>query len=83
MARTTLDIEEPILDELKRLQQKEGTSLGALASSLLAEALAARKKPASARRFHWNARPLQPHVSLEDKDAVWAILDERKDRRRK
>ncbi|HYM60659.1 MAG TPA: antitoxin [Thermoanaerobaculia bacterium] len=83
MSRTTLDIEEPILDELKRLQEREGSSLGKLASSLLAEALAARKKPASARPFHWIARPIQPRVSLEDKDAVWAILDERKGRRRK
>ena len=83
MARTTIDIETPILDELKLIREKEGISLGALASSLLAEALAARKKPAAARRLRWNVRSMQPRVSLEDKDAVWAILAERKERRRR
>ena len=33
MPRTTIDIETPILEELKRLQEKEGVSLGALAST--------------------------------------------------
>lgn len=82
MPRTTIDIETPILEELKRLQEKEGVSLGALASTLLSDALAARKKPGPARRLRWNARPMNARVSLEDKDAVWAILDEPTPRRR-
>jgi len=82
MPRTTIDIEAPILDELKRLQEKEGISLGALASNLLADALAARKKPGAMRRLRWNARKMEARVSLEDKDAIWAILDQPKPRRR-
>lgn len=37
--RTTLDIDEPVLRELKQLQTKEGKSLGRLVSNLLARAL--------------------------------------------
>jgi len=81
MPRTTLDIDTPILEELKRIQDDEGTSLGALASSLLADALAARKKKAPHRQFHWNARSMQARVSLEDKDAIWAVLDQSREHR--
>lgn len=37
--RTTLDIDDPVLHELKRLRAKEGKSLSRLASDLLARAL--------------------------------------------
>jgi len=37
--RTTLDIDGPILSELKALQEQEGKSLGRLVSDLLARAL--------------------------------------------
>lgn len=76
MPRTTIDIDAPVLEELKRIQKKEGTSLGAVASSLLADALAARKTPATPRQFSWNTRSMEPRVSIDDKEAVWAILDE-------
>jgi len=79
MPRTTIDIDAPVLEELKRIQEREGTSLGAVASSLLADALAARKTPAAPRRFRWNSRSMQPRVSIDDKEAVWAILDEPND----
>ena len=37
--RTTIDIEDPILKEVKRLQRREGKSLGHLMSEPLAQAL--------------------------------------------
>ena len=37
--RTTLDIDDPVLRELKRRQAREGKSLGRLVSDLLARAL--------------------------------------------
>ncbi|KAB2867691.1 MAG: antitoxin, partial [Burkholderiaceae bacterium] len=37
--RTTIDIDDPILKDLKRLQRREGKSLGRLVSDLLAQAL--------------------------------------------
>jgi len=41
--RTTVDIDDPVLKDLKRIQQKEGKSLGRLISDLLAQALGERK----------------------------------------
>jgi hypothetical protein len=72
--RTTLDIEDPVLKELKELQKREGVTLGELASRLLAEALASRPKP-EAPPFKWTAQPMGARVDLEDKDVVYAILD--------
>ena len=76
MARTTVDIEAPLLKEIKRLQREEGLSMGKLVSRLLAEALARRgavtprKKP-----FRWVSRNMKPLVDLADKEAVYAIFD--------
>jgi hypothetical protein len=46
--RTTLDIDVPILREVKALHESEGRSMGAIVSELLAEALGA--PPLDARR---------------------------------
>jgi hypothetical protein len=72
--RTTLDIDAPVLKELRELQKREGGSLGALASRLLADALAGRRKR-SAPPFRWAARHMRSLVDLADKDALYAILD--------
>ena len=42
--RTTLDLADPVLRDLKALRRKEGGSLGALASRLLADALTAQRR---------------------------------------
>jgi hypothetical protein len=73
--RTTLDLDEPVLRELKRLQRAEGKSLGRLVSELVVQALAARKTKAAAASFQWTARPMGARVNLGDKDAVHSILD--------
>jgi len=53
--RTTIDLEAPVLEELKRVQQEEGISLGKLASRLLADALDfRRKKTAKPSKLSWN-----------------------------
>jgi hypothetical protein len=72
--RTTLDIDAPILREIKAIQEKEGRSMGAIVSELLAQALANR--PARARpSFRWTSRPMKALVDISDKDAVYAVLD--------
>jgi hypothetical protein len=43
MARTTIDIENLILTEVKNLRKKDGRSIGRIVSQLAAEALARRK----------------------------------------
>jgi hypothetical protein len=74
--RTTIDIDGPVLADLKRIQKKEGKSLGRTASDLLAEAISRygpkKRRPAS---FRWISRPLHARVDLADKEAVRAAAD--------
>lgn len=75
--RTTIDIDDPILRDLKRLQQREGKSLGRLVSDLLAQSLAAQRGRSPAPPpFRWTSQAMQPRVDLGDKDALLDALDE-------
>jgi hypothetical protein len=46
--RTTINIDDPILREIKAIQKMEGRSMGAVVSELLADALARRPARATA-----------------------------------
>jgi hypothetical protein len=73
--RTTIDLDDDILRALKRRQRAEHKTLGRLVSELLAQALAAQPHPSPEVR--WATADLRPRVDLEDKDVVWAVLDQR------
>jgi Arc/MetJ family transcription regulator len=74
--RTTIDIDDPILREVKAIHEAESRSMGAIVSELLADALARRRASARpARAFRWASRPMRALVDLTDKDAVHAALD--------
>ena len=73
--RTTLDIDAPILREVKALHEREGRSMGAIVSELLAEALARRRSTRAAPSFRWTSRAMKSRVDLADKEAVYAALD--------
>jgi len=76
--RTTLDLASPVLKELKSLRDKEGGSLGSLASRLLAEALTAKRVAAPATpEFRWESQAMSGNVNLADKEAVYRALDGR------
>jgi hypothetical protein len=75
--RTTIDIDDPILRDLKALQAREGKSLGRLVSDLLAKALAESSRGAPAREFQWLSRPMGARVDLADRDALLDAMDER------
>lgn len=77
MARTTIRIDDPVLRDLKLLQRRERKPLGRLVSELLAEALGRRHSAArvSEPPFVWHSQPMGFKIDLEDKDAVWALLD--------
>jgi hypothetical protein len=80
VARTTLDIDAPILRDLKRLQKQERKSLGQLVSELCAQALAQRRaEPSPAAPFRWITTRGGLLVDLTDKEAVAAALDEAPD----
>ncbi len=77
MPRTTLDIDEPILKDIKKLQKREGKSMGRLVSDLLADALKRRLAPADRHRsLTWTSGPLGLKVDLRDKEAVRRALEE-------
>jgi len=76
MPRTTLDLDAPILKDLKLLSRRTGKSLGRLASELIARGLAEEEAQERPRAFRWTARPLGARIDLEDKEALWALLDE-------
>ena len=79
MMRTTLDIDDPVLEELKRLQRsgRAGrTSLGKLASELLADALSRRRgEVAEGAGFEWVSKPMNARIDLDDKEALYAELE--------
>jgi len=73
--RTTIDIDDPILREIKTIHEKEGRSMGAIVSELLAAALARRRASRARPSFRWTSRSMKALVDLADKDAVYAALD--------
>jgi hypothetical protein len=77
MPRTTIDLDASVLRDLRRRGQREGKSMGRVASELLATALAEDEHEPRAP-FRWRSADLgTPFVDLEDKEAVQAILDGR------
>lgn len=73
--RTTIDIDDPILREVKAIHEKEGRSMGAVVTELLADALGRRRTSRARPAFRWTSRPMKALVDLSDKDAVYAALD--------
>ena len=77
MPRTTINIDTPILKDLKRLQKRERKSLGRLVSDLLAEALARyRSGSPEDRELQWRSQRMNPLIDIADKEAVYAALDD-------
>jgi len=77
MPRTTIDLDASVLRELKRRQRRENKTLGQLASELLARALADEQVDDALPPLRWTSKDLGLKVDLEDKEALWRILDER------
>jgi hypothetical protein len=74
--RTTVDIDDPILKEVKALGKKEGKSLGRIVSDLLARGLRTRDSAGKARKARrWITRPMASRVDLADKEAVFAAME--------
>ncbi len=74
MPRTTLDLDTTVLTELRRRATAQGKSMGQVASEVLAvglhDEIAIEQPP-----LRWAHKDLGLKVDLEDKDAVWRILD--------
>lgn len=75
MPRTTLNIEEQILTEVKELRQQTNQPLGKLVTHLLALDLANRRQETPGPAFQWHAKSMTFLVNIEDKDALHEVLD--------
>lgn len=76
--RTTIDIEAPILADLKALAAREGKTLGRIASELLARALAdAQRRAPAPPPFRWTSQHMGLGVDLADRDALLDAMDGR------
>ena len=74
--RTTIDIDDPILKDLKRMQKRQGKSLGRLVSDLLAQSISvAKQAPVAVPVFSWTSRPMAARMPLHDKPAMLDAMD--------
>jgi hypothetical protein len=73
--RTTIDIDPVIMEQLKVRQVAERKSLSTLVSELLAVALADRTERTKSS-ISWPSASLGARVDIDDRDAIWAALDE-------
>ncbi len=78
--RTTIDIDEPILNEVRSVQKREGKSLGRVVSDLLAVGLAELRSGAApaSKRLTWVSREMGARVDLADREALYDAMDGRK-----
>jgi hypothetical protein len=75
MPRTTVKLDASVLGDLKRLQKKEGKSLGRLISERLAASLAKENRTPDPARLERKSRAMGARVDLEDKEALRTALD--------
>lgn len=77
MPRTTLDLDASVLDQLRQRAQAEQKSMGQVASERLAASLQDEGAP-EPEPFVWPSQSMgRPRIDLNDKDALWRVLDER------
>jgi plasmid stability protein len=75
MTRTTLDLDPTVIRQLRQRAKREGKSMGQVASEKLAHAFA--DTSGEQEPFEWKTYDMGlPLIDLEDKDALYRILDE-------
>jgi hypothetical protein len=74
--RTTVDIDDPILRDLKTLGKKEGKTLGRLISDLLAESMD-RHKTGKNRQPppQWITKAMDARLDLADREALYEAME--------
>ncbi len=73
--RTTIDLDPTLLRELKRRAQREGKTLGRLASEVLSAALASEPPTEPPPALAWASHPMGARVDLDNPEAVRRALD--------
>ena len=71
-----MNIDDPIMKDLKRIQQNEGKSLGRVVSDLLAQAIGERKTAkTSTKHPRWISKPMNARIDLADREALYAAME--------
>lgn len=80
IVRVIVDIDEAVLREVKAICQKEGRSMAAVVSALLADALAQRRTTRERPAFRWTSCPMTALVELTAQNALHTALDDERSR---
>lgn len=72
--RTTIDLDSPVLQDLKRRQKKEGKTLSRVVNELLAAAFRQRTGAPPKKRLKWPAKLMGQRIDIDDREALWALL---------
>ena len=76
MPRTTLNLDAEVLAELKRRAKRQHRPLGEVASEELSRAFESGRDAVTSPLAAWKTYDMgEPAVPLEDKDALWDLLD--------
>jgi hypothetical protein len=76
MPRTTVDLVQSVLTELRLRAARERKRLGRLASELLTQKLNGDRTGSRQQALRWTSRDLGvPRVDIEDKETLGSILD--------
>jgi hypothetical protein len=74
--RTTLDIDTPVLSELKKLGRQQHKSLGRVVSDIVARGLSSdRSKHDASRSFSWIDKPMGMKVDISDSEALYHAME--------
>lgn len=77
MARTTINLDATVLQELKARSAREQRPIGDVASDLLAAALKESEEAPAAEPFRWKSYDLGEYkVDLYDREALRRVFDE-------
>ncbi len=77
MARTTVEIDRPLLEELREIAAREGKPLRKIIGDVLAAGLLERKsgKRRKVPRLKWHSQPMGARIDYLDKDELYRVLD--------
>lgn len=75
MAKTTVDIDDRLLREIKALSRKEGVSMKEALERLVATGLSSLKQKPREKKLAWKSSPSIALINIQDKDALYKALD--------
>jgi hypothetical protein len=76
MACITLEIDDAVLSEIRKLAATRNQAFGSVISQLLVEAVTARVLAVEAHPLVWYSQAMGVGVDISDMDALFSVLDQ-------